>query len=222
MAYNYDGLRELLAVLNYDYPNRRMRQDLYYINPGKVQRYYTGIWDYRTGKQYMIFHRIKDYPLPSPHGCMIVPTVGGMLHPRLVEREGLWMGKGETVVDASVGHGNKQSNNSTGEKFKKVVRVPTNHWYVAWGNDDWNYFESTASRKPIRLERHQKNVDNISFTLKRVLIQCIRPVPARNSCINKVYTNWLLTVGVGAFLKLRREVEDRVVAGTSVLGEVAV
>lgn len=159
IAYNYDGLRELLAVLHYDYPNRRMRQDLYYINPGKVQRYYTGIWDYRTGKQYMIFHRIKDYPLPSPHGCMIVPTVGGMLHPHLVEREGVWMGEVETVVDASVGHGNKRANNSSGKKSGKMVHVPTNHWFVAWGNDDWNYYESSASHKPIRLERHKKNVD---------------------------------------------------------------
>jgi hypothetical protein len=169
VAYNYDGLRELLAVMHYDYPNRRLRQDLYYINPGKVQRYYTGIWNYRTGKQFMIFHRIKDYPLPSPHGCMIVPTVGDMLHPHVVEHGGVWMGKEETVVDAAVGGRKKtvgrpdrpHDENATDatHKTNKVVRVPTNHWFVPWAGDDWNYYESSGSGKPIRLERHKKNVD---------------------------------------------------------------
>ena len=182
VAYNYDGLRELLAVLHYDYPNRRLRLDLYYINPGKVQRYYTGIWDYRARKQFMIFHRIKDYPLPSPHGCMIVPTVGKMLHPHVVEHDGIWMGKGETVVDAVVGEsqgkqtgiGNKEdiadrtnSDNVTTAKQQgiknmkstRLVSVPTNHWFVPWEGEDWNYYESTAAGKPVRLERHKKNVD---------------------------------------------------------------
>jgi hypothetical protein len=169
VAYNYDGLRELLAVMHYDYPNRRLRQDLYYINPGRVQRYYTGIWNYRTGKQFMIFHRIKDYPLPSPHGCMIVPTVGDMMHPHIVEHGGVWMGKEDTTVDASVGRRKSTISNAnrphdentthTRNRTIKVVRVPTNHWFVPWAGDDWNYYESSTSGKPIRLERHKKNVD---------------------------------------------------------------
>ena len=161
VTYNYDGLRELLAVLHYDYPNRRLRQDLYYINPGRCSATTHGHLGLPPRKQFMIFHRIKDYPLPSPHGCMIVPTTGEMLHPRTIEREGVWMGEQNTVVDASVGknRGHSGRNATEAKTERKVVHVPTTHWFVPWAGDDWNYFVSSASGKPIRLERHEKNVD---------------------------------------------------------------
>ena len=182
MFYKHEGVRDLLVILHYDFPNRRTREDLYYIEPGKVERYYTGIRDYGKKKQTMIFHRVENPPIRTPHGCVVVPLRGDLFHPTLVDERGVWLGAKNRSVRLKVpryvyaekegggGHQNASGGQSnTGEDSSSrnatqhgTITVPTHHWYVPWNGETWDYFESAVSRKPVMLERRERNF-NVTF-----------------------------------------------------------
>ena len=72
----------MLFLVHYDYPNRRTREDVYYLKKDRPERFYTSMSFYDQGQSYRIFHRVhKPDPLPSPHGCMITPLIIDMIAP---------------------------------------------------------------------------------------------------------------------------------------------
>ena len=73
-----------------------------------------------------------------------------MLHPRVLHDRGRWLGQIHTSIDV----GNVS------------LAVPTKQWEITQSVDDdavnddvWHYFSSVASNEPVRLVRHEKNVD---------------------------------------------------------------
>lgn len=152
VQYKYDGdaPRDLLAIYHYSYPLRKTRLDVYYVQDQNITRYFTDIRDYTTNLKYMIFHRIKHQSLSSPHSCLIAPLKSSMLHPRVLHDRGRWLGQTNTSIDV----GNVS------------LAVPTNQWEITQSVDDdavnddvWHYFSSVTNNEPVRLVRHEKNVD---------------------------------------------------------------
>ena len=148
LRYEFDSKddRDLLAIYHYDHPSRKTRMDVYFVNQENVTRYFTDIRDYNEQQKFMIFHQIRgtELALKSPHTCLITPLKNAMLHPRVIHNDGTWMGDQNTTV----GQGNVS------------FTVPTHLWEIE--DDDgstWHYYESLTRREPVRLSRHEKNID---------------------------------------------------------------
>ena len=109
----------------------------------------------------MIFHRIhgNDIPLKSPHSCLIVPLKNAMLHPRIVHERGRFMG----IQNTTIGSKSKDRRKVDSGGSVRDIIVPTYQWEIEEDNEDsattWHYYTSVTENKPIRLVRHEKNVD---------------------------------------------------------------
>ena len=166
VAYNFDTLstptRELLAIYHYNYPEKKTRLDVYFINQNNITRYFTTIKNYKKMVKYMIFHRIhgNDIPLKSPHSCLIVPLKNAMLHPRIVHERGRFMGIQNTTIGSK--SKDRRKKEDSGGSVRDII-VPTYQWEIEEDNEDsattWHYYTSVTENKPIRLVRHEKNVD---------------------------------------------------------------
>jgi hypothetical protein len=154
VQYQYDNLasRDLLAIYHYDYPSRKSRLDMYFVHQQNITRYFTDIRDYKKMIKHMIFHRIHGHtiPLSSPHSCLIVPLKHPMMHPNVLRDQGRWVATKDTEM----------------KKGNVSLTVPTNMWEIVEEDDIdgggaavWHYYTSVMKGEPVRLVRHEKNVD---------------------------------------------------------------
>ena len=156
--YDYAADTPMLFLMHYDYPNRRTREDVYYLTKDKPERFYTSLSFYDRGQSYRIFHRIrKPNPLPSPHGCMITPLTWDLLAPtHFVDAPTIF--KGTKNVSVTV----RLRSKKRGTPEKKLA-VECYHWRTKWGGDVYDYFESVKGRRPVRVERGHMNATFLHF-----------------------------------------------------------
>jgi hypothetical protein len=160
----------MLALLHFDWPNQRQREDHYYMRKMKrnktiLNRFYTTIKLFSEGKKYNVFEHVKDASLPSPKGCMITPTGEDMFSPLLFQNA-----KYIGMTNISYGRNSIPSVDPFTQLGEKT-NISAYHWRILWGNNKYEYFESYNSerslgqpvRKPLRIETPHMNVTILQF-----------------------------------------------------------
>ncbi len=144
-VYPVTGYVKILCLYHYDYVNQRTRYDLYKIKDNKhAQRYFTMIKKYDEGKKWIVFHRVRDGPLPNPTGCMVVAVNDEMLHPSLLHYHGIYRGEHNVSVYKNL-------------KFEQEHNLPTHSWALKFKKKWYYYYETEFSRKPVRLQFENVN-----------------------------------------------------------------
>ncbi len=181
IKYANDGVlpRELLAIYHYDYPLRKTRLDVYYIHEQNITRYFTDIRDYKKLEKAMIFHRVQNQALSSPHSCLIVPLKHNILHPRVIVDRGKWLRKVQTEIHAHNASLSVPTNqweiisSSSTTTFGQPINTQNAYDGSRSSSDVWHYYSSISKNEPVRLVRYGKNTDIYFIDFQKVNVHPI-------------------------------------------------
>jgi hypothetical protein len=140
--------RPMLGLVHFDWPNRRVREDYYYLHTPKPTRFFSSIRFYLERRAYMIYHRVRDASLlSSPMGCYIVPAAGAMPGPRDLE-SAYFLGR-ETIAV----RGGANATHS----------VDVHSWAWQWDGIQYDLFSSAASDRPVAARQANVNYTVVDF-----------------------------------------------------------
>lgn len=105
------------------------------------------------GKNFMIFHRIRDPALPTPRGCMLGPITSPLPYPTLLN----WAShRGNQMLTLRVNDDEPIDDASSYD-------VPVQHWRVKFDGTVYDLFASPATGHPIMLQRAGTNFTFLHF-----------------------------------------------------------